>query len=159
MRHLVQHCPRRHLPVGRHQMLDQPALEKRLCLTAQGRFPGRTGLEWLRLALAGSVTAMEVQERHDASIPPSTRPRAAVLARLLLTRVTERCCGTTWRRIATELSHICAATLTGSVRTAMMVRPTPVWAKVGSTMGPPGRSNRARSIWPGPNGPSRWRRG
>src|ERR687897_643541 len=129
MRHLVQHCPRRHLPVGRHQMLDQPALEKRLCLTAQGRFPGRTGLEWLRLALAGSVTAVEVQERHDASIPPSTRPRAAVLARLLLTRVTERCRGTTWRRIATELSHICAATLTGSARPAMMVRPTMCWRR------------------------------
>src|ERR687891_380936 len=56
-------------------MLDQPALEKRLCLTAQGRFPGRTGLEWLRLALAGSVTAVGEEGRHETPIPPPTPPR------------------------------------------------------------------------------------
>jgi hypothetical protein len=42
---------------------------------------------------------------------------------LLLVRVGERRCGTTWRRIATELGRVHAVTLTGTAGTAVQTTP------------------------------------
>ena len=46
-----------------------------------------------------------------------------MLARLLLTRVAERRCNMTWRRIATELSCVHAVTLQGSAGTVIQTTP------------------------------------
>jgi hypothetical protein len=69
---LVQDRPCRHHSARRHQVLDDPALEKGLGLAGEGRFPARVGLGRPAVVLAGLAMAMEAQERHGAIIRPQT---------------------------------------------------------------------------------------
>lgn len=62
-----------------------------------------------------------------SSTGPSSRRRNASFccagSALLLTRVAERRCGTTWRRMATELGRVHAVTLTGTAGTVVQTTP------------------------------------